>query len=97
MVENIRDGGYFPNHNIPRIFVPFVSDFNSTQGVETVGAGKWGRVGKGKRLESKIQYYDGTTRTFKVSLRGQGYVMDVFLRIEDGYRALIQNKINNFY
>jgi hypothetical protein len=69
------------HHSMPICFVDLMDNLQALTCAESVGTGTWARKGNsGKELRVETQYYDRTTRTFKLNARCEEYVQIFFLR-----------------
>ena len=86
------------SHSIPRCFVNLFDDLRDLDGVEIVGQGTWTRKGYSEKFELNIQYFDETTRTFRLKAHYQEYAQNYFVRVnsEEDSRNAVRNYVAGY-
>jgi hypothetical protein len=85
------------SHSIPVCFLDFYADISDLLGVELVGTGKFMRRKKPEYVPKyNIQYYDARTGFIKVIARDDGFLMDLYVKVDPNLRHHIERYIRNY-
>ena len=94
MKQKIRPDGR--KHQIPRALYGFLSDLESTKGVEEVRGGRFLSKSEAKNFNAQIQFYDETLRVLRVRAQNRGFIAYFDLRVAPELKQEVEDYIRNY-
>ena len=84
------------NHSMPRGVYGFFRDLEYLAGVESVNSGRFIPRNRVNGFEANIQFYDETSRTFRVRVGNRGFISYFGIRVSPDAKERVEEYIRNY-